>query len=167
MEEYEMKSTLRQGNYGDLNLYFLSDLGGGLLGVCPFPTSHDGDDDTFKIDGCMIQASSMPGGDETNYNMGGTAVHEIGHWFGLFHVFQGDNCAAGGDHIVDTPRQSTSTQGCPASKDSCPGVQGLDSIHNYMDYSYDECYEEFTPNQQYRAHRLYAQFRAAYQTPVY
>ena len=83
-----MKSTLRQGNYGDLNVYMLSNLGGGLLGVCPFPTTHNGDDDTFKVDGCMVQASSMPGGDETNFNMGGTAVHEIGHWFGLLHVFQ-------------------------------------------------------------------------------
>ena len=95
-EEYDMKSSLRQGNYGDLNLYMVSDLVGSLLGVCPFPTVHNGNDDTFKLDGCMILAASMPGGEETDFNLGGTAVHEIGHWFGLLHVFQGDNCAPGG-----------------------------------------------------------------------
>lgn len=129
-EEYDMKSSLREGDYGDLNIYFVSNLGGGMLGVCPFPDEHNGSDDTFLLDGCMVQASSMPGGDETNYDMGGTAVHEVGHWFGLLHVFQGDSCAPGGDHILDTPRQSTSTSGCPSSKDSCPGVEGVDSIHN-------------------------------------
>lgn len=35
--EYNMKNALRQGSYADLNLYFLSNLGGGLLGVCYFP----------------------------------------------------------------------------------------------------------------------------------
>lgn len=38
--EYEMKSALKQGSYADLNLYFLSDLGDGLLGFCYFPGKH-------------------------------------------------------------------------------------------------------------------------------
>lgn len=162
--EYNMKSTLREGDYGDLNLYMLSDLGGGLLGVCPFPDEHEAGDETFEVDGCMIAADTMPGGTEAPYNLGGTAIHETGHWFGLLHVFQGDSCGPGGDHIVDTPRQKTSSSGCMKGKNSCPGVKGLDSIHNYMDYSDDVCYESFTSDQQTRAHRMYSKFRAAYAT---
>ena len=32
-------------------------------------------------------------------------------------------------------------------KDTCPAQPGLDPIHNYMDYSFDSCYEEFTNDQ--------------------
>lgn len=38
--------------------------------------------------------------------------------------------------VADTPAQSKKTSGCPSSQDSCPGG-GADSIHNYMDYSYE------------------------------
>lgn len=36
-----------------------------------------------------------------------------------------------GDGIDDTPQQATESYGCPVGKDSCPGLPGLDSIHNY------------------------------------
>ena len=85
----QMKPALRKGNYADLNVYFLSDLSGGLLGVCNFPTNAPRGSTTFNNDGCDVLAGSLPGGNVANYNTGGTAVHEIGHWFGVFHVFQG------------------------------------------------------------------------------
>ncbi|KAL8950594.1 MAG: hypothetical protein Q9222_003374 [Ikaeria aurantiellina] len=133
----QMKPALRKGTYKDLNVYFLSDLGGGLLGICNFPTNASPGSSTYNQDGCDVLAQSVPGGTATNYNLGGTATHEIGHWFGLFHVFQGSACTGAGDRVSDTPIQKTSTSGCPSSKDSCPNQSGLDSIHNYMDYSYD------------------------------
>ena len=134
-----MKPALRKGTYASLNLYFLSDLGGGLLGICNFPSSAGANQgsSTFQQDGCDVLADSLPGGSATNYNLGGTAAHETGHWFGLFHVFQGQSCSGAGDSVSDTPIQSTATSGCPASKDSCPNQSGLDNIHNYMDYSYE------------------------------
>ncbi|KAL8628386.1 hypothetical protein Q9189_005930 [Teloschistes chrysophthalmus] len=134
-----MKPALRKGTYADLNVYFLSDLGGGLLGICNFPTNASPGSSTYNQDGCDVLAQSVPGGTATNYNQGGSATHEIGHWFGLFHVFQGQACSGSGDSVSDTPLQKTSTSGCPSSKDSCPSSAGLDSIHNYMDYSYDVC----------------------------
>ncbi|KAL8678607.1 MAG: hypothetical protein Q9186_005070 [Xanthomendoza sp. 1 TL-2023] len=133
----EMKPALRKGTYRDLNVYFLSDLSGGLLGICNFPTNAAPGSATYNQDGCDVLAQSVPGGTAAPFNQGGTATHEIGHWFGLFHVFQGQSCLGNGDAVSDTPQQRTPTSGCPASKDSCPLNAGLDDIHNYMDYSDD------------------------------
>ncbi|KAG8625135.1 hypothetical protein KVT40_006886 [Elsinoe batatas] len=154
--ERQMKTALRKGDYGTLNLYFLSNLGGGLLGWCTFPSSSA----TLVNDGCINLASSMPGGSATNYNQGLTAVHEVGHWFGAYHVFQGQSCSGSGDQVSDTPIQSTATNGCPVGKDSCPNSAGVDSIRNYMDYSYDSCMNTFSAGQITRMNSFYNQYRA-------
>ncbi|KAL8788880.1 MAG: hypothetical protein Q9195_007094 [Heterodermia aff. obscurata] len=133
----QMKPALRKGTYASLNVYFLSDLGGGLLGICNFPTNASPGSSAYNQDGCDVLAGSVPGGNVANYNLGGSATHEIGHWFGLFHVFQGQSCSGAGDSVSDTPIQKIATSGCPSSQDSCPNQAGLDNIHNYMDYSYD------------------------------
>ncbi|KAI7327509.1 hypothetical protein KC315_g7060 [Hortaea werneckii] len=156
--EIEYKTALRKGTYDDLNLYFLSDLGGGLLGFCYFPERNPSDLQKI-IDGCVNLAGSMPGAEVTNYNMGFTAVHETGHWLGLYHVFQGQSCDGLGDYVLDTPAQKNATRGCPTIQDSCPWRFGLDSIHNFMDYSYDECLERFTPLQSLRMLWSYATLR--------
>ncbi|CZT25776.1 related to Extracellular metalloprotease 1 [Ramularia collo-cygni] len=157
--ERAMKQALKRGSYGQLDLYFLSDLGGGLLGFCYFPVASPSSTDRI-LDGCINLADSLPGGSATNYDEGMTAVHEVGHWFGLYHVFQGSSCSGNGDGVADTPIQRVATNGCPASQDSCPNSAGADSIHNYMDYSYDSCMYEFTSGQNSRATSLYQQYRA-------
>ncbi|KAL8934431.1 MAG: hypothetical protein Q9211_005227 [Gyalolechia sp. 1 TL-2023] len=136
----EMKPALRKGTYADLNLYFLSDV---PKNSCKFPTGNDVSPGSSALynDGCKILADTVPGGSAIPFNLGGTAVHEVGHWFGLFHVFQGNSCSGPGDLVDDTPIQSTYTFGeCPSSKDSCPDAPGLDDIHNYMDWSADVWY---------------------------
>lgn len=117
--ELEMKQALRRGFYADLNLYFLSNLPGGLLGFCYFPTKIEPMSPQLVRDGCINLAGSLPGSYAAPYNLGGTAVHEVGHWLGLFHVFQGASCEGPGDYVPDTPRQVTPTSGCPAMKDTC------------------------------------------------
>lgn len=152
-----MKAALRKGNYSTLNVYFQSNLStfnagssSQLIGYCTLPTNITYSPCSgcalatfpaadYVSDGCNVLAGSMPGGNLIGYNQGKTAVHEIGHWFGLLHTFQDNSCASGdsGDFIDDTPQQSLATTGCPVGKDSCPGDPGLDPIQNYMDYSTD------------------------------
>ncbi|KAL4452007.1 hypothetical protein ABPG75_007669 [Micractinium tetrahymenae] len=99
-------------------------------------------------DAVFVDYRTLPGGPFTDYSGGRTATHEIGHWAGLAHVFdEAGACWAEGDGVADTPAQSTPTSGCPAAKDSCPGWPGMDSVHNFMDYSVDGCMHEFTAGQ--------------------
>lgn len=162
----DAKKALRAGTYKDLNLYFHSDLTGGILGTCTLPSEVTAQTlpSQYYTDGCNINANTMPGGSMTGYNLGMTAVHETGHWLGLLHTFEGYACTGDGDMIADTPMQSTSTDGCPSkpAKDSCPSTTGVDPIHNYMDYSSDACYENFTPGQVSRIQTLWNTYRSAF-----
>ncbi len=88
----------------------------------------------------------MPGGPLPGLNQGKTLVHETGHYWGIYHVF-GENCKTDADEVDGTPIQKGDTNGCPSSADSCPGEPGYDAIHNYMDYSDDECLWEFSAGQ--------------------
>ncbi|KAK6954583.1 hypothetical protein Daesc_004550 [Daldinia eschscholtzii] len=157
-DELGMKRALRKGTYSDLNIYFLGDLGGGLLGYCYFPDNVSEGSSDFYLDGCTILAHSVPGGDAAPYNLGGTAVHEVGHWMNLYHTFQG-GCNGAGDSVDDTPAQQSASSGCPVGRDSCPGG-GVDPIHNYMDYSDDACYEEFTAGQEDRMYSAWSTYRS-------
>ncbi|KFY01448.1 hypothetical protein V490_00910 [Pseudogymnoascus sp. VKM F-3557] len=156
--ELAMKKSLRKGTYKDLNIYFMYAIGGNL-GYCYFPTSAATGSNDFYLDGCSILYSTAPGGSETNYNLGKTVTHEVGHWMGLFHTFQGNSCTGSGDSIADTPQQLSASSGCPTGRDSCPNAAGLDPIHNYMDYSIDSCYESFTAGQNTRMLSMWNTYR--------
>ena len=146
------RAETRLGGADDLNIWLVEF---GYLGIATFPWDYSRAGD---VDGIRVLWSSLPGGTETNYNEGDTATHEAGHWLGLFHTFDG-GCRKRGDEVDDTPAQSVATNGCPEGQDSCP-ADGLDSIHNYMDYSYDGCYNQFTVGQATRMNEMFAAFRS-------
>lgn len=78
---------------------------------------------------------------------------------GLLHTFEGYTCSGSGDLIDDTPTESEATEGCPTGKDSCPNHPGADPVNNYMDYSTDLCFTEFTAGQETRMRNSWTELR--------
>jgi Pregnancy-associated plasma protein-A len=154
-DEFKAKRQLRQGGGNALNIYTVD--GGAFLGWATFPSAYDNQP---WADGVIIAFASMPGsripGFE-DFNLGFTATHEAGHWLGLYHTFQG-GCNANGDYVADTPAEKGPAFGCQVGRDTCLEA-GLDPIHNYMDYSDDPCYFEFSAGQAERMQEQYLFFR--------
>ena len=92
-----------------------------------------------------------------NRNLGRTASHEIGHFFGLRHIWgDEDNCTAD-DYCADTPIAFTANSGCPDEGfDSCEEDPGTDMFQNYMDYTDDICQNIFTIDQKERMQAVLA-----------
>ncbi len=146
--EREMKRALHRGGPETLNLYATT--AGRFLGWAYLPEIVTKPGQEY-VDGIVVDWESMPGASdryEGEFDLGQTATHEAGHWLNLEHTFFG-GCNAKGDFVDDTPAMKVPTSGCPEGKDTCK-EPGLDPIHNYMDYSDDPCYTEFTEGQSQR-----------------
>jgi Pregnancy-associated plasma protein-A len=156
-DEIAAKTALRQGGPNALNIY--TGTAAGNLGFAYYPSILGYNGGKFAIlDGVVIHYGSVPGGFIDNFNLGYTATHEVGHWLGLAHTFD-NGCLGDGDRVDDTPAMSVPTSGCPEGKDTCVKEAGLDPIHNYMDYSDDPCYTQFTPGQASRMQAQYIHYR--------
>ena len=134
------KQALHEGGTNTLNVY-LADLENDLLGYATFP-----DDRAGELDGVVALDESIPGGSAAPYNRGDTLTHEVGHWLGLYHTFQGG--CADGDEVADTPAQAAGNNvfDC-VSADTCANAPGRDPIYNFMNYVDDACMNRFTSGQ--------------------
>lgn len=107
------------------------------------------------VDGIVIDNSVFaPNKNVVGYNLGKTAVHEVGHWLGLKHLWGDEFC--GDDGVTDTPRQSGYNVECPSGiLLSCNNGPNGDMYMNYMDFTNDGCINMFTTGQKERMKSLF------------
>lgn len=90
---------------------------------------------------------------------GRIAVHELGHYFNLLHIWGRDTTCNDDDEVDDTPRQERPHDGCPVDLlKSCSNT--LDYFRNYMDYTNDDCMSFFTTGQKTRMWAALTGFRS-------
>ncbi len=145
------------------------DDGCGVAGYAYFPSSHG-----EAHDGVVNEAAYWG----TSTNNSKVHIHEVGHYLGLYHTFQGGcsetDCQTGGDFVCDTPPDnSTAAVSCnnnttantcsnDASIANSPFNSDVQDIYeDYMDYGYQSCQNTFTPGQVVRMRAALTTTRAS------
>mmetsp|Transcript_10567 Transcript_10567/g.27150 ORF Transcript_10567/g.27150 Transcript_10567/m.27150 type:complete len:938 (-) Transcript_10567:119-2932(-) len=131
--------------------------GDGYLGWTWLPWTHG---EGSNMQAVIVNENSLPGGSFSKYSLGYTLVHESGHYFGLLHTFARGVCTGvGDDGVDDTPLEARGASSCGASfddfsRDTCPDDPGTDPLWSFMDYSYDQCMQRFSPGQVARMRQM-------------
>jgi len=157
------RSQLKVLSYWDntryLNMYVVKNInnGSGILGYSSFPGGPANED------GIVVRHDYFGKIGTAAASLGRTTTHEIGHWFGLYHTFNGgcgiDTCADG-DLVCDTPPAANPNYGCPTINSCSNDIPNVnDQVQNYLDYSNDNCKNKFTNGQKQRMHSTLVNLR--------
>uniref|UniRef100_A0A4W4ED87 Sushi domain-containing protein n=1 Tax=Electrophorus electricus TaxID=8005 RepID=A0A4W4ED87_ELEEL len=157
----ELKELLHLSSSDTLNVFFASSAREELAGAATWPWAKE----ALTHQGGMIMNPSYFG----TLGHNNTMIHELGHIFGLYHVFKGvterescdDPCQETiasmetGDFCADTaptPKSKACRDPDPVN-DTCGLARYHDTPYsNYMSYTDDNCTDHFTPNQVARMH---------------
>jgi hypothetical protein len=125
---------------------------GNLVGLLGYASAPGG---AMDKDGVVIHSTAFGTINvAAPYHLGRTAVHEVGHWLGLKHIWGDAYC--GDDLVDDTPKQGSYTPGCPGGfRSSCNNGASGDMFMNYMDFTDDACINLFTEGQKQRMRSLF------------
>lgn len=120
----------------------------GVAGYASFPGGET------EKDGMVINYRYLGKNGSSGYDQGKTAVHEVGHWLGLKHIWGDADC--GDDLVHDTPKQAFYNTGCPSgTRITCGNGPTGDMYMNYMDFTNDGCINLFTEGQKNRMRSLF------------
>ncbi len=165
-----INATIKPSTIWDPNQYlnvWVINLGNGFFGYGQFPFfSGLLGFDCFGIgtttgigntDGVVLNHICFGSNDDENFpilvanrNKGKVMTHELGHYFGLRHIWGDGSC--GSDFCEDTPTHDGPTNGCPSTQqtNNCNGPSNIELYQDYMDYSNDLCINVFTKDQAMR-----------------
>lgn len=154
-DNYQLKSKSYWNSDNYLNIWVCNITD--FLGYTQFPVSDlpglENSSNNAETDGIVVSHLAFGSSDdgdfqlEPDYNKGRTLTHEMGHFFGLRHIWGDDSGSCGGtDYVDDTPNQAGSTNSCPTHpvKDNCVDQK---MFQNFLDYTDDECMNLFTAGQ--------------------
>jgi len=109
--------------------------------------------------GVYVRTNAFGFTSSTNFGLNRTLVHEMGHYLGLYHIFNINascdsvdeevNCLQQGDYVCDTPPTLVNWS---CNNPTCPELNPL--LDNYMDYYADPCCTRFTSGQSDRMHGM-------------
>jgi hypothetical protein len=155
----DVKRSSRDGSSpidpaNNLNMWSCN-LSQSLLGYAQFPGGNPATDGVVVLYSAVGSKDKAAGTYTSNYNLGRTATHEVGHWMNLRHIWGDATC--GSDLVGDTPQHNTSNGGCPSAthRSTCTGTP-LEMWMNYMDYTYDACMYMFSNGQRDRMLAVFA-----------
>ena len=154
-DNYELKALSYWPAEDYMNIW-VSNLTG-VLGYSQFPVSGlpglENSSDNRLTDGIVIAYNVFGSVDDgpfnlsSKYNKGRTTTHEMGHFFGLRHIWGDDDgrCDGPGDYVDDTPNQGGEYTGCPSHPKVSCSVTSM--FQNFLDYTDDACMNLFTAEQ--------------------